>query len=213
MQRRRRAEGVVEVDRPHLGGLRPVEASEDKDYRKGLPTRRGDERNPSMEYQQRMSFPRPTHPSRPATPWARTSILVAIACAALATLPMSGCGSTTEGGTDDTTAASTAATVTAPDRAAPGEIAPDATDRQGTASDESLNDAQILGVVKIANESEVATGQLAVQKSMTPEVRDYAQDIVQDHLAAGQHVDQTATAAPPSGSQLATAMVEDANEK
>ena len=85
--------------------------------------------------------------------------------------------------------------------------------RRPAASDENLNDAQILGVVKVANESEVATGQLAVQKSMAPEVRDFAQDMVQDHLAAGQHVDQTATAAPPSSSEMATTMVQEANEK
>jgi putative membrane protein len=91
---------------------------------------------------------------------------------------------------------------------APAAPAPET---RAAATNETLDDAQILGVVKVANETGVATSQLAAQKAMTPEVREYAQDLVQDHLVTGQHVDQTATSAPPGGSETATTWIQRAN--
>ena len=140
---------------------------------------------------------------------ARGATRVAAACAALAILPLIGCASTPN--VDD----STATTPSRSDQEAlppPAEDAPEAADAPPTSdAAESMNDAQIIGVVKVANESEVAIGQLAVQKAMTSEVRDYAHDMVQDHLVGGQHADQTATTEPPGGSEMATTMIQEAN--
>ena len=135
-------------------------------------------------------------------------LTVAGVCAALSFL-LVGCATTEHdtGDTPTTTTAPTDDTSTTTDRTAPDRTAQSTTG----APSGPLNDAQILGVLKVANESEVAAGQLAVQKAMAPEVRDFAQDMVQDHLVAGQQVDQTATAAPPSESEMASTMLREAN--
>jgi putative membrane protein len=94
---------------------------------------------------------------------------------------------------------------------------------QGTAAGETatgaaaknatLSDAQILGVVKVANDGEVAAGNLAVRKAAAPEVREFAKDMVKDHTEASKKVDQTAAATPLSNSDLSSKLVKDANSQ
>lgn len=128
-----------------------------------------------------------------------------ILVASLATVSAIGCASSTPEAEEPTAATTT--TQPAQDRT----TAAISTAAESATTNETLDDAQIIGVVKVANESEVATSQLAAQKAMTPEVRDYAHDMVQDHLVTGQHVDQTTTSEPPGGSETATTMIQQAN--
>ena len=72
-----------------------------------------------------------------------------------------------------------------PGRSSTGEQAGQSADQHaqsetGTATATPLSDAQILGVVKVANDGEVAAGNLAVRKATAPEVRDFAKDMVKD---------------------------------
>lgn len=73
------------------------------------------------------------------------------------------------------------------------------------------SDGEILAVLHVANQAEVATSQLAVQKSMAPEVREYAQEMIDSHAEANQRVEQTAAVTPPAPSERATAIAEEAN--
>jgi len=103
-----------------------------------------------------------------------------------------------------------------PGRSSTGEQAGQSADQHaqsetGTATAAPLSDAQILGVVKVANDGEVAAGNLAVRKATAPEVRDFAKDMVKDHTEASQKVDQASAGTPMSNSEMSSKMVKDAN--
>lgn len=52
------------------------------------------------------------------------------------------------------------------------------------------SDPQIVGIVVTANQIDVNTGKLALQKSHNAEVRKFAQDMVNDHTAVNKSVAQ-----------------------
>ena len=127
----------------------------------------------------------------------RTSMLAALACAALVALPMAGCASDNATSTQAAGTSAQAAGTTA-----------------RSTSQADLSDGEILGVVKMANEAEVMTSQVAVQKAMAPEVRDFAQQMIDSHSEADQKVDQTAAAEePPSESVLAATIADEAKAR
>jgi len=83
----------------------------------------------------------------------------------------------------------------------------------GSSAAAKLDDSQILGVVKVANDGEVAAGNVAMKRASSADVKQYAQHMVKDHTEARQQVEQTATTKPMTNSPMATSMVQAANQQ
>ena len=139
---------------------------------------------------------------------ARASVAGAVACGVLMILPMAGCASADKGSNHDDTA-SAGTTATAATTADGAQSA-----KPAQTADQQLSDGEILGVIKMANEAEVVTSQLAVQKATAPEVREFAQQMIDEHGEADLKVDQTAAAAEPaSESEKASTIADEAKRK
>jgi predicted outer membrane protein len=142
-----------------------------------------------------------------------------VACGVLILIPMVGCATADNDADDTTTARSGAATEdsTSSARASSVRKSPTAGTQTGSETESeaartTLDDGEILGVMKAVNEGEVVAGQLAAQKATMVEVREFAQDMVHDHSAGKQQVEQTAAAATPvADSPMADKIAKDVN--
>jgi len=75
------------------------------------------------------------------------------------------------------------------------------------------SDGQIAAVVSTANTGEVAQAQIALTKAQDPQVRDFAQQMVNEHGAANQRLTQLLAAAgiTPEPNQVSTSLKADSD--
>ena len=74
----------------------------------------------------------------------------------------------------------------------------------------SLDDAQILDVVRTVNLAEVAAAELATERAAAGDTRQYAQHVMEDHSKANQQVATLAAAIPPRDNSLSMSLREQA---
>ena len=72
----------------------------------------------------------------------------------------------------------------------------------------SLDDAEILAVVRTVNSAEVAAAELATERAAAGETRQYAQHVMEDHSKGNQQVATLAAAIPPRDNALSMTLRE-----
>ena len=72
----------------------------------------------------------------------------------------------------------------------------------------SLDDAQILDVVRTVNLAEVAAAELATERAAAGDTRQYAQHVMEDHSKGNQQVATLAATIPPRGNALSMSLRE-----
>ena len=72
----------------------------------------------------------------------------------------------------------------------------------------SLDDAQILDVVRTVNLAEVAAAELATERAAAGDTRQYAQHVMEDHSKGNQQVATLAATIPPRGNPLSMTLRE-----
>jgi putative membrane protein len=92
----------------------------------------------------------------------------------------------------------------------PSGSAPAARSEEATPapSSQTLNDAQILGVLRTVNQSALAIAEVATQKAVTDEVRAFAQRALLELPAANDKVSAELGATGPEDSEIATRLQE-----
>ena len=72
----------------------------------------------------------------------------------------------------------------------------------------SLDDAEILAVVRTVNSAEVAAAELATERAAAGDTRQYAQHVMEDHSKGNQQVATLAAAIPPRDNALSMSLRE-----
>jgi putative membrane protein len=86
--------------------------------------------------------------------------------------------------------------------------ADDASATTATVPAGSLDDAEILAVVRTVNSAEVAAAELATERAAAGETRQYAQHVMADHSKSNQQVATLAAAIPPRDNPLSMTLRE-----
>lgn len=87
-----------------------------------------------------------------------------------------------------------------PDVATLGEPETPATlGAENNAIPDPLSDSEFVRLAKLANQAEINTSRMALEKTQDPEVRAFAQRMIDDHTRLGQRMEQVAAAVPNLG--------------
>jgi putative membrane protein len=84
----------------------------------------------------------------------------------------------------------------------------DAAETPATVPAGSLDDAEILAVVRTVNSAGVAAAELATERAAAGDTRQYAQHVMEDHSKSNQQVATLAAAIPPRDNPLSMTLRE-----